>query len=177
MRSGDFNEVIAAAQAAGLDFLSMTELNAFDKPTSLAGYHNNLLVMMDGEYSYLNSRLLNIGATTSRHLHGVGRSQVIFTDLLSQAHRDPDFGLLVLSRPTNPRYRWSGEYPPGLDGIELINLKDVWQEAWLHERLHRFCGASFLFTCLTKALVRCSVCLKRRKKRRTFGMNWPKNGG
>jgi hypothetical protein len=134
VRSGDLSEVIASAQAAGLDFLSVTDLNAFDKPMSLAGYHNNLLVMMDGEYSYLNSRLLNIGATTTRHLQGVGRSQVLFADLLSQRHKDPDLGILILARPTNPRYRWTGEYPPGLDGIELINLKDVWQESWLHKR-------------------------------------------
>lgn len=134
VRSGELTEVIASAQAAGLDYLSITDLNVFDKPTSQAGYHSNLLVMMDGEYSYLNSRLLNIGATTSRHLQGVGRSQVLFADLLSQKHKDPDLGILILARPTNSRYRWTGEYPPGLDGIELINLKDVWQESWLHKR-------------------------------------------
>lgn len=134
VRPNDLNEVIASAQGAGLDFLSITDLNVFDKPTSLAGYHGNLLVAMDGEYSYLNSRLLNIGATTSRHLQGVGRSQVLFADLLTQTHRDPDLGILVLSRPMNPRYRWNGEYPPGLDGLEVINLKDVWQEAWTHQR-------------------------------------------
>src|SRR5690242_9517191 len=72
--SGDITRVIAAAQAAGLDWLSITDLNVFDKPSSLAGYHSNLLVMLDGEYSYLNSRLLNIGASTTRHLQGVGRS-------------------------------------------------------------------------------------------------------
>src|SRR5262249_50463616 len=62
VRSPNLNEVIASAQTAGLDFLSITDLNVFEKSESLAGYHNNLLVMMDGEYSYLNSRLLNIGA-------------------------------------------------------------------------------------------------------------------
>ena len=53
--SGEVTEVIAAAQAAGLDFISFTDLNVFDKPMSLAGYHSNLLVMMDGEYSYVNA--------------------------------------------------------------------------------------------------------------------------
>jgi hypothetical protein len=134
VRSEDLTDVIASAQAAGLDFLSITDLNVFDKPTSLAGYHGNLLVMMDGEYSYVNSRLLNIGATTSRHLQGVGRSQVLFADLLSQEHKDADLGLLILAHPLKTKYRWSGAYPPGLDGLELINLKDVWQEAWLHNR-------------------------------------------
>src|SRR4051812_37890538 len=57
VHSDEIPELIEAAQSVGLDFLSITELNVFDKPTSLAGYHNNLLVMMDGEYSYVNSRL------------------------------------------------------------------------------------------------------------------------
>lgn len=138
--SGDISQVIAAAQRAGLDFLSITDLNVFDKPSSLAGYHSNLLVMMDGEYSYINSRLLNIGSTTGRHLQGVGRSQVLFADLLSQVKKDDDVGLLVLAHPKKKNYTWTGEYPAGLDGIEVINLKSAWQDAWTRGKL------SFLFS-------------------------------
>lgn len=133
--SGDISRVVEAAQTAGLDFLSITDLNLFNKPSSLAGYHGSLLVMMDGEYSYLNSRLLNIGATTQRHLHGVGRSQVIFADLITQEEREADLGLFVLAHPLKPRYRWTGEYPSGLNGIEVINLKGMWQEAWEKTKL------------------------------------------
>lgn len=140
--SGDISRVIQAAQSASLDFLSITDLNLFTKPSALAGYHGSLLVMMDGEYSYLNSRLLNIGATTQRHLQGVGRSQVLFADLITQEHRESDLGLFVLAHPLKPRYRWTGEYPPGLDGIEIINLKGMWQEAWEKNKL------SFLLTLL-----------------------------
>lgn len=133
--SGDVSRVISAAQTAGLDFVSITDLNVFDKPTSLAGYHSNMLVMMDGEYSYLNSRLLNIGSTSSRHLQGVGRSQVLFADLLTQTKKDDDVGLLVLAHPKKKNYLWSGEYPPGLDGIEVINMKSIWQEAWTKNKI------------------------------------------
>jgi hypothetical protein len=133
--TGDFATVTEAAHEAGLDFLSITDLNIFEKPNALAGYQGHLLVMIDGEYSYLNSRLLNIGATTNRHLQGVGRSQVLFADLLSQKDKEPDVGLLVLAHPTKARYRWSGEYPDGLDGIEVINLKNVWQEAWADNKI------------------------------------------
>jgi hypothetical protein len=38
VQSGELNEVIASAQSAGLDFLSITDLNVFDRQTSLAGY-------------------------------------------------------------------------------------------------------------------------------------------
>lgn len=140
VRSGDLPAVIAAAQAVGLDFLSITDLNDFDKSTTFAGYHGNLLVTMDGEYSYLNSRLLNIGATTTRHLQGVGRSQVIFADLLSQERKAPDLGLMILAHPMKKQYKWTGEYPMGLDGIELVNLKEMWQQAWTRQR------GSFLFS-------------------------------
>ena len=109
VRSGDIPALIAAAQEAGLDFLSVTELNVFDKPESLAGYHGNLLVTMDGEYSYLNTRLFNIGATTNRHLQGVGRSQVMFADLLSQANKDPEIGMLILAHVAKELYGWMGE--------------------------------------------------------------------
>ena len=136
--SGDMADVIEAAQESELDFLSITDLNAFDKPLSLGGYHANLLVTIDGEYSYLNSRLLNLGATTSRHLQGVGRSQVLFADLLSRQERETELGIFILAHPIKSRYRWSGEYPPGLDGLEIINLKDVWQQAWLKKKLSFF---------------------------------------
>lgn len=138
--SGDIPTVIAAAQSAGLDFLSITDLNLFDKPNSLAGYHSSLLVLMDGEYSYINSRLLNLGASSTEHLQGLGRSQVLFADLLSQAARDPALGALILAHPMKGRYRWNGDYPPGLDGIEVINLKSVWQESWERRKF------SFLFS-------------------------------
>lgn len=140
--SGDVPQVVLAAQKAHLDFLSITDLNIFDKPSSLAGYHSNLLVMMDGEYSYVNSRLLNIGATTSRHLRGVGRSQVLFADLLTQPERSFDLGLIFLAHPTKQRYRWDGEYPGGLNGIEVINLKKIWQTAWADNKI------SFLWSLL-----------------------------
>lgn len=140
--SGDMADIIAAAQASELDFLSVTDLNAFDKPTALGGYHGNLLVMIDGEYSYLNSRLLNLGATSSRHLQGVGRSQVLFADLLSRRDRERDLGIFVLAHPLKNRYKWAGEFPPGLDGLEIINLKEIWQQAWLKKKL------SFIFSLL-----------------------------
>ena len=69
--------IIRAAQAADLDFISFNDLNIFDKPKQFEGEHGNLLVFIDGEYSYLNSRLLNDFAKTHRHLQGVGRSQVL----------------------------------------------------------------------------------------------------
>lgn len=136
--SGDLASVVASAQRSGLDFISITDLNMFDKPQSMAGYHGHLLVGLDGEYSYLNSRLLNLGASTTSHLAGPGRSQVLFADMLSRPDRPNEFGSFFLAHPTKPRYEWTGAYPEGLDGMEVINLKRIWQRAWGKNKLSFF---------------------------------------
>lgn len=140
--SGSLEEIIAAAQDSGLDFIFITDLNQYEKPLHQEGYFGNLLVFIDGEYSYLDSRLLNLDAQSASHLQGRGRSQALFADLLSQKNRDANSGVLVLSHPFKPKYGWTGEYPPGLDGIEIINLRSIWESAFAYRKF------SFLWTLL-----------------------------
>ena len=45
----------------------------------------------------------------------------------------------MLTHPLRPRYQWSGEYPLGLDGIEIINLKAIWEKTFLRDK-GRFLG-------------------------------------
>lgn len=137
--SGEISEIVAAAQTAGLDFLFLTDLNQFEPVNqNLAGYHDNLLLFIDGEFTYLNSHLLNIGVSAERDLSGPGRAQVFFSDLLSQTQRPSDQGIFILAHPLKPRYNWTGDYPAGLDGLEIINLKSLWQNAWLRSRVSFF---------------------------------------
>lgn len=136
--SGTHEEVIRAAQRAGLDFLSFSDLNVFETQEKIEAYYDNVLVFADGEYSYLNSRLLNLFATSREHLQGVGRSQIFFNDLLNSDPKPSESGILLLAHPFKPDYSWSGEYPVGLDGIELINLKQIWQKAWLTRKASFF---------------------------------------
>lgn len=140
--SGDPEQVIAAAQEVDLDFIIITDLNDFQPQNELEGYHNKVLVFVDGEYTYLDSRLINLAATNMDHLQGLGRSQALFADLLSQRNRDPSKGMLILAHPLKPGFRWSGPIPIGMDGLEIINLKTIWQNAWLTDR------ASFIWTIL-----------------------------
>lgn len=140
--TGSHIEIIQAAQRAGLDFISFSDLNIFEEPKNLEAYYDNVLVFVDGEYSYLNSRLLNLFATSSGHLQGVGRSQVFFSELLNSNPKPENAGILILAHPFKLDYSWTGEYPIGLDGIELINLKQIWQKAWLKRKL------SFLWSLL-----------------------------
>lgn len=137
--SGSISEIVKAAQEAGLDFIFVTDLNPYAADDKVfEGYHDNLLVFVDGMYSYLNSRLINLGVTAQRELQGPGRAQVYFADMLSQANRPAEHGMFILAHPLKPNYAWSGEYPSGLDGIEIINLKSLWQDGWRDNKLSSF---------------------------------------
>jgi len=136
--TGTPEEVIQAASEAGLDYIYITDLNPFPPSTKNDSYYDHLLVMSGGEYSYLDSRILNINYTSEQHLQNSGDLQLILTSLLDQKHRNQGEGLLVLAHPLKPNYEWSGEYPAGLDGIEVINLKSIWQDSWLNQKLDFF---------------------------------------
>src|SRR5690606_30816665 len=54
--SGTHEEIIQAARQLGFDFLFFTEVNPVSQISGVEGYHQNLLVLSGGEYSYLDSR-------------------------------------------------------------------------------------------------------------------------
>lgn len=136
--SGTPMEVIAAAQESGLDFLFLTDINTFDTDPVPEGYHRKLLVMSGAEYSYLDSRLLTYDIQRRHQLDSLGQAQTLLADLLSQSGKDADQDLIVLAHPSKPGYSWNGPYPSGLDGIEVINLKSVWQHAWNKSKISFF---------------------------------------
>jgi len=129
-------EVISEAKAAGLDFLIFTDVNQFDRSESLNGYNGNLMVMNEGEYSFLDSRLLYLSQDESKLPNTPAETSVYFADLLSQEPADGKDHLLVLAHPFNPSQTWTGSYPPGLDGIEILNPRAVSQRAWLRSKLN-----------------------------------------
>jgi len=133
--SGTPGEVIEAAKEAGLDFIVLTDLNDFSDVPQTESYDGRLLVMVAGEYSYLDSHLLYYDAPTDRNISGIGQAQIIFNDLLSQEKRSKDDGFLVLAHPFKTRYQWSGTLPVGLDGVEVINLMALWEKSWLNHKL------------------------------------------
>lgn len=132
--SGLFEQVSKAANEAGLNFIIITDFNNFEIDTQRSAYSNNVLIVTGGEYSYLDARILNLDMRTTEHLQGPGRSQVMFSDLLSRADSNRDEGLFILSHPFKPGYQLKEPYPPGLNGLELINLKSVWQDTWLRSK-------------------------------------------
>lgn len=142
--SGSFEDIARSATLAGLDFLIITDLNDFNPPLERQTYIENVLMMVGGEYSFVDSRLLNIGFQTTEHLQGPGRSQIIFSDLLSRHDRKDEFGFFIMAHPSKSGRELPNPIPAGLDGIELFNLKSVWQSSWLNKR-SSFIWALFLY--------------------------------
>lgn len=140
--SGSVQEVINGAQEAGLDFLFLTDLNLFAANSVPEGYHRQTLVLAAAEYSYLDSRLLLYDISRRHQLDSLGQAQVLLADLLSQSGPDAQQDLIILAHPSKPGFSWSGVYPSGLDGLEVINLKSVWQHAWNSSKI------SFLWSAL-----------------------------
>lgn len=124
------SEVVEAAQEVGLDFLILTDLNNFNPNREIAGYHRQTLVFVAQQFSYLDSRLIIYDSLNPRTIGTLGEAQMTLADLLSQSGKDSQQDLIVLAHPFKSGYSWSGAYPSGLDGIEVINLKSVWRKAW-----------------------------------------------
>jgi hypothetical protein len=129
-------DVIAEAKLTGLDFVILTDLNQFDHSESINGYNGNLLVMNEGEYTYLDSRLLHYSLEKENPPESSGEVSVYFTDLLSQKSSDHKDTLLVLAHPFNNGPTWTGPYPQGLDGIEIVNPKAISENAWRRSKLN-----------------------------------------
>ena len=136
--SGSLQQVITAAQDVGADFLFLTDLNQFGELPSIDGYHRKLLVLRGASYSYLDSRILAYGIEDQSSLDTLGQAQILLADLLSRSGQDAEEDLLVLAHPFKPGYQWTGAYPSGLDGIEVVNLKSIWQNAWNESKLSSF---------------------------------------
>lgn len=128
--SGSAAEVVAAAQEVGLDFLFINDLNVFNQHPVEEGYHQKLLTLFESQYSYLDSHLQLYDIGRRHNLDSLGQSQTLLADLLSQMGPDAKLDLIILSHPQRQGYAWSGPIPSGLDGLEVINLKSVWDEAW-----------------------------------------------
>jgi hypothetical protein len=134
--SGTPADLIEAGKDAQLDFLFLTDVNMPKQTREIEGYYGRLLVAVGGEYSYLDSRLMYYGGPPDQPPEKRGQAQVYFTDLLSQKVRPPETGWVVLAHPLLPAYKWTGDYPEGLDGIEVINLKRMLDQAWQTSKLN-----------------------------------------
>lgn len=140
--SASQEEIAADAREAGLDFIFFTELNYFGTAPRPEGYFEKVLMLQADEISYLDSHLL-LYSLVRKKFSTLGDGQVYLSDLISRRRHDQLNEFAVLAHPFKDSYGWTGEYPEGLLGIETINLKSIWQEAWNKTRV------SFTWSLLT----------------------------
>ena len=117
------DEVIAAARAAGLQFVVITDHNTLDAKR-WEGYHQGLLVIVGTEIS-----------TTAGHVLGLGIPDPVFR--FSGDARDGLDDIRVLggsafaAHPTSARadFRWTGGDLAGPWGLEVLNGDSQWRAA------------------------------------------------
>ena len=131
---GQLLDIVKAAKENQLDFLIMTDLNLYEQPPYQSGYVNGMLVLVEDKWSYSDSRIIQMFHQSDRFMRSAGQVQAQLSNLLTTRQKDSDAGLLVLTHPLRPRYQWSGEYPVGLDGIEIINLKAIWEKTFNRDK-------------------------------------------
>ncbi len=137
--TGSLKKVFDAAENTGLDFLFMTDLNTFPIPIEQQGYHNKVLTFIDGEYSFLDSRFLYLNQNARTPITNLGQAGAVLSEHLSRKvlvqEKTSERPMAILAHPTKKGFQWSGDYPQGLDGLEIINLKALWQNSWLHKKI------------------------------------------
>lgn len=134
--SSDPQDVISEAKKAGLDFLIITDLNQSDRQDSFDGYHENLLVSMQGEYSFLDMRLLHYSDDKQLPPLDVDDQRLYFTDLLSQPIIQKRNSNVILARPFLNGPTWTGTFPVGVNGIEVLNQKSISHSAWSNNKIN-----------------------------------------
>ncbi|RYZ82207.1 MAG: hypothetical protein EOP04_22505, partial [Proteobacteria bacterium] len=128
------SQIAVAAKAAGLDFLVITDLNAFEGNVHNDSYSQGVLVLNGGKYSYLDSRFMFYSPNKEIIGKNLGEAQIHFADMLTQAESGNKDSLLILSHPFHLGFSWNGDLPSGLDGMELINMKALSVQAWQHSK-------------------------------------------
>lgn len=133
--SSPWQQIVFSARQAGLDFIFFTDLNLFDSSDIKEGYHGSTLVFGGAKYSYLDSRLVYYSLANKELGFSLGDAQISLSDLLSQDNKEKRDNFLYLAHPFKSGFTWSGEIPPGLDGVEVINIKSQAQSAWQNSPL------------------------------------------
>lgn len=129
-------EVVHEAKRAGLDFIFLTDIDQFGELPALNGYTDDVLVSTENEYSFLDSRLLFYQLNSTRSFTDSSEAQIFLTDLLSKNQKETDDFLIVLAHPFRQGPTWTGSYPSGLDGLEIINPKSISDHAWVRSKLN-----------------------------------------
>ena len=129
-------EVVSIARSSNLDFLIISDINQFEIGASVEGYHGSLLVIQEGEYSYLDSRVVAVSGTEYLKPRNHGEASLIVADMLSQDKNNNKNLNVSFLHTNNPNYGWTGTLPTGLDSIEILNPKAMAETTWRDSKIN-----------------------------------------
>lgn len=120
---GTPEDVVAAAKAAGLGFVAITDHNNLDAK-AVEGYRDGVLVVVGTEVSTAAGHVLGLGIPDPAFRFS-GDAQDALEDI-----RDLG-GAAFAAHPLSPRpdFRWGGWELPGAWGLELLNGDSQWRDA------------------------------------------------
>lgn len=128
-------ELISAAKESDLDFVLLARHNSFDDKLPREQYFGDLLFIEAGSYSYVDNHLLYYNDEAKSEFDSIGQSQLYFADLINSRNEKSANDFLVLAQPFASNILGGTPNLKGYDGLELINLKSMWESSW--ER-HKF---------------------------------------
>ena len=118
---GTPEEIIAAAKAAGLDYIVITDHNGFEAKR-VEGYSGKLLVIVGTEISTRSGHLLAFG---------LPEPAFRFSDDAAEVLEDVEAagGVAMIAHPDSPRpeFRWTQWEIPGAWGMEILNGDTQWR--------------------------------------------------
>ncbi|MBY0386350.1 hypothetical protein K2X05_14435 [bacterium] len=133
-------EMIEHAAKANIDYLYITDLNDFDASHEIFGYNNDVLVFTGKKISLLDAHFLVYSKESLERMNSLGTAQTLINDFMNRMPSETEAETVFLAHPFKQGHEWSMDYPKGLNGIEVMNLRQMWQQTWLHKK------ASFLWS-------------------------------
>ena len=125
--SGRVQDIIAAANDADLDFIFFNETNPIDLKQPPPIKFGNLHVFYGFELSFGGSRFLYTSLDEAPVFSSNSDIQLFVSNHLNTGGD----GFLVLAHPNKPGYEWTlNKRPNFISGVEVLNLREVWREAW-----------------------------------------------
>ena len=136
--SGTVEEIIQAAQTAGLDFLVMTDHSTLQPLLDgYQGYHDGLLVLIGEEVNTSAGHLLVLGLDHHVEQQGDEGLQALLDTI------DSSGGLAILAHPTGRR-PWTDWSVSPIQGIEILNADTAWRDDNLLEWIRALLFLGFL---------------------------------
>ena len=137
-------KILLEAAKADLNYLFFTDLNQMDRPYNIHGYHGNVFTFSNQKLSYLDSHILVYTPNSEFYFDSLSAANAQLHQHFSEPSNGEKNFVAVLAHPFKTNHRWTGEYPMGLDGIEVINMRHLWQETWFNNR-QRFIWSIFTY--------------------------------